>query len=66
MSKTAFMNKVQLQYFDAVEDTQQEDWSYIPIGVISHGLATTTKRTINPKDSTIKLTKEREIRVKTA
>ena len=55
MSQDVFINKVHLQYFDAVEDAQQEYWYFAPIGVLNHKITSTITRTIDPTDSTIKL-----------
>ena len=67
LSKAAFINKVQFQYFDAVEDGKVQDWSFVPLSVIDHRVSTTTVRTIDKssKEPEIKLSKQRQVRVKT-
>ena len=37
---------MQLQYFDTMEDNADEDWSFIPTGVLSHHLSVVPRRTI--------------------
>ena len=41
LSHQAFIRKVQLQYFDSLEDSTDEDWSYIPTGIITHKVSHT-------------------------
>jgi len=67
LSQEAFIRKMQLQYFDAVEDSNSEDWSFVPIGVVSHKLSSTPRRKVEIKDNKpqITVTKERHVRVKT-
>ena len=37
---------MQLQYFDAQEDTKSDDWNFIPIGVTGHRVSITPQRKI--------------------
>ena len=36
LSHEAFIRKMQLQYFDVIEDSKDDDWTYIPTGVLAH------------------------------
>ena len=67
LNHEAFVRKMQLQYFDTLEDNEDEDWSFIPTGVLAHNLSVVPRRTIvHDKDGTnIHITKDRHIRVKT-
>ena len=46
LNHEAFIRKMQLQYFDALEDSLDEDWSFIPTGVIAHKLSIVPRRKI--------------------
>ena len=69
LSYEAFVRKMQLQYLDTLEDMADEDWSHIPISVLSHQVSFTPRKQIIQSDKyespVVKLTKDRHIRVKT-
>ena len=67
MSQTAFINKVQLQYFDAVNDTEAEDWSFLPVGILDHQVCNTNVRHVDTTGPSPKITvrSDRQVRVKT-
>ena len=39
LNHDAFMHKMQLQYFDSVKDSKDEDWSFVPQGVLELGVS---------------------------
>ena len=63
----AFIRKMQLQYFDVIEDSKDEDWAYIPTGVISHKISVVPRQKIVHNNDTkeIVVTKDRHVRVHT-
>ena len=67
LSHEAFVRKMQLQYFDALEDSAEEDWSFVPIGVLDHRVSITPRRKIiqNGDQTSIQVTKGCHVRVKT-
>jgi hypothetical protein len=65
ISNEAFIRKMQLQYFDVLEDNNDEDWSYVPTGVIDHKISIVPRKEVthDEQQSTIKIVKERHVRV---
>ena len=58
---------MQLQYFDTLEDNADEDWSFVPTGVIAHQLSVVPRRKIIHGDNgaNVQISKDHHIRVKT-
>ena len=58
---------MQLQYFDTLEDNADEDWSFVPTGIIAHHLSIVLRREIihNNDGTNLQITKERHVWVKT-
>ena len=46
LNHEAFIQKMQLQYFDTQEDTKSDDWNFIPIRVTAHRVSITPQRKI--------------------
>ena len=46
LNHEAFIQKMQLQYFDTQEDSKSDDWSFIPIGVTGHCVSITSQHKI--------------------
>ena len=51
MSCEAFIHKMQLQYFDSLEDAMDPDWSHIPSSVLAHRVSFIPRRQIIPPDT---------------
>ena len=58
---------MQLQYFDTLEDNADEDWSFVPTGVIAHHISVVPRRikVQRNNETYIQITKARHVRVKT-
>ena len=67
LSHEAFIKKMQIQYFDAVEGLNSDDWSFVPIGILDHKISRIPKRKIIHKGDQheIQITTDCHIRVKT-
>ena len=66
LNHQAFINKMQLQYFDAKEDNQSNDWSYLPTAVLAHKISNKQQKIVKDANSTkIKIVKDRHVRVQT-
>ena len=67
LNHEAFVRKMQTQHFDTLEDNADEDWSFVPTGVMAHHLSVVPRRLItNDEDGAkIKIIKDRHLRVKT-
>jgi len=67
LSREAFIRKMQVQYFDALEDKDGDDWSFIPTAVTAHKVSYTPRKTIHETNQgpKIKLTRHRHVRVQT-
>ena len=67
LNHEAFVRKMQLQYFDTLEDNADEDWSFVPTGVLAHHLSVVPRHEIvqDNNGANIQVTKEHHIRVKT-
>ena len=44
LSYEAFVQKMQLQYFDTLEDSADDDWSHIPTSIITHQISFTPRK----------------------
>ncbi len=67
MDTEAFIRKLELQYFDTLEDAKSTDWAYIPSQVLSHRVACVPRKQIikEGKETKVKVSKEKHLRVKT-
>ena len=66
LSNQAFIRKIQLQYFDAQKDNEDDSWDFVPTGVLAHRISTTprrTKITAEGQTPTYSVTTSRHLRV---
>ena len=63
----AFLHKMQVQYFDHVKDSTDQDWSYVPTSVIAHRVSYQPQCRVlhTATEPQLQVVKERHVRVKT-
>ena len=64
LSQAQLARKMELQYFDSLEDNNDDSWDFIPTGVVAHRISLTPRHTLD-HDRSFHLTKTRHVRVKT-